>query len=51
MIMITKEIEHFFNNVPIMALATVDEKGVPNVSAIASKKIVDKETMSSDNYN
>jgi predicted pyridoxine 5'-phosphate oxidase superfamily flavin-nucleotide-binding protein len=43
--MITTEIKAFFEQVPIMALATVDKKGIPNVSAIASKKIIDKNTI------
>ncbi len=42
---ITKEIKEFFEQVPVMALSTVDENGVPNVSAIASKKIIDDETI------
>ncbi len=43
--MITKEIKEFFEQVPIMALATADENSMPNVSAIASKKILDESTI------
>jgi len=43
--MITNEIKDFFEQVPVMALSTVDEKGIPNVSAIASKKIIDEKTI------
>ena len=43
--MITKEIKQLFDQVPVMALSTVDEKGIPNVSAIASKKIIDDKTI------
>ena len=43
--MLTKEIIEFFKQVPIMALATVDNEGVPNVSAIASKKVIDENTI------
>lgn len=43
--MINKEIIDFFDQVPIMALATVDGEGFPNVSAIASKKIIDSNTI------
>ena len=43
--MITTEIEELFNKVTVMALATVDSNLVPNVSAIASKKIIDKNTI------
>ena len=43
--MLTKEIIDFFEQVPIMALATVDNEGVPNVSAIASKKVIDENTL------
>jgi len=42
---ITKEIKELFEQVPVMALSTVDENGIPNVSAIASKKIIDEETI------
>jgi len=42
---ITQEIKEFFEQVPVMALSTVDENGIPNVSAIASKKIIDDETI------
>jgi predicted pyridoxine 5'-phosphate oxidase superfamily flavin-nucleotide-binding protein len=43
--MLTKEIIDFFNQVPIMALATTDDNGIPNVSAIASKKVIDENTL------
>lgn len=43
--MLNKELIDFFNQVLVMALATVDREGVPNVSAIASKKIVDSSTI------
>ena len=43
--MITEKIEELFNKVEVMALATVDNNLVPNVSAIASKKIIDKNTI------
>jgi len=42
--MITKDAA-YFNKITVMALATVDENGIPNVSAIASKKIVDESTI------
>ena len=42
---IPQEVKDFFEQVPIMALSTVDKNGIPNVSAIASKKIIDKETI------
>ena len=42
---IPQEIKQFFDQVPVMALSTVDEKGIPNVSAIASKIIIDDETI------
>lgn len=38
---ISQELKDFFEQVPIMALATVDINAVPNVVAIASKKIID----------
>ena len=43
--MITNKIKEFFEQVPVMALSTVDKNGVPNVSAIASKKIIDDKTI------
>jgi len=43
--MLNKKLIDFFDQVPVMALATVDGEGVPNVSAIASKKIVDSNTI------
>ena len=43
--MITNKIKEFFEKVPVMALSTVDKNGVPNVSAIASKKIIDDKTI------
>ena len=42
---ITQEIKRFFEQVPVMAISTVDENGIPNVSAIASKKIIDDDTI------
>ena len=42
---IPQEIKEFFEQVPVMALSTVDENGIPNVSAIASKKIIDDSTI------
>ena len=42
---IKQEIKDFFAQVPVMALATVDLNGIPNVSAIASKKIVSDDTI------
>jgi len=43
--MLTEDIISFFNSVPIMALGTANNKGCPNVSAIASKKIIDVNTI------
>ena len=43
--MITNEIKEFFDQVPVMALSTVDGNGIPNVSAIASKKVMDEKTI------
>jgi len=40
---INKKIRGFFALVPVMALATADLNGVPNVSAIASKRIIGDE--------
>jgi len=42
---ITQEIKELFEQVSVMALSTVDENGIPNVSAIASKKIIDDSTI------
>ena len=42
---IPKQIKSFFEQVPVMALATADISGIPNVSAIASKKIVSDHTI------
>ena len=42
---IPQEIKEFFEQVPVMAISTVDENGIPNVSAIASKKIIDDDTI------
>ena len=42
---ITKEIQEFFEQVPVMAISTVSENGIPNVAAIASKKIIDENTI------
>ncbi len=38
-------IKSFFEQVPVMALGTADSNGCPNVSAIASKKIIDDNTI------
>jgi len=43
--MLNKDIKDFFEQVPVMALATADKNGMPNVSAIASKKIIDANTI------
>ncbi len=43
--MITDEIKHFFESVPIVAFSTADDNGNPNVVAVASKKIVDSDTI------
>ena len=43
--MLSTELKDFFNQVPVMALGTADKYGIPNVSAIASKKIVDDNTI------
>jgi DNA phosphorothioation-dependent restriction protein DptG len=43
--MITNEIKDLFEQIPVMALSTVDENGIPNVSAIASKKIINNNTI------
>lgn len=42
---ISQKIKEFFEQVPVMALSTVDENGMPNVSAIASKKVIDDSTI------
>lgn len=42
---IPHEIQSFFEQVPIMAFATVDKNGIPNVCAIGSKKIIDDNTI------
>ncbi len=42
---ISKEVKDFFDKVPVMALSTVDQNGIPNVSAIASKKIISDNTV------
>ena len=42
---IPEKIKQFFEDVPIMAFATADKKGIPNVVAIASKKIVNDDTI------
>lgn len=42
---ITQEIKELFLQVPVMAISTVDEKGIPNVAAIASKKIINDDTI------
>lgn len=43
--MLTPEIKELFKQVPIMAIATSDNNGIPNVSAIGSKKIVNNSTI------
>lgn len=43
--MLNKKVIEFFKQVPVMALATVNNNGIPNVSAIASKKIIDNNTI------
>jgi len=43
--MINNQVKDFFEQVPTMALATVSNDGIPNVSVIASKKIIDKNTI------
>lgn len=42
---IPEEVKDFFNSVKIMAFATSDKNGNPNVVAIASKKIVNEDTI------
>ena len=42
---ITKQVKEFFEQVPVMAFSTVDKNGMPNVAAIASKKIIDDDTI------
>jgi len=42
---IPRDIQAFFNQVSVMAFSTVDDKGIPNVSAIASKKITGEDTI------
>ena len=42
---IPKKIKDFFEQVPVMALSTVDKDGIPNVSVIASKKIISNDTI------
>ncbi len=43
--MINNDIKALFEQVPTMALSTVNNDGIPNVSVIASKKIIDKNTI------
>ncbi len=43
--MLTENIINFFESVPVMALATTDKYGVPNVAAIASKKVINPTTI------
>jgi hypothetical protein len=43
--MITKEIEDFFEKTKVMALATANTNGIPNVVPIGSKKIVNTKTI------
>ena len=42
---IPDKIKQFFEGVPIMAFSTADKNGTPNVVAIASKKIVNEDTI------
>jgi len=42
---IPDEIKQFFVTVPIMAFSTADKNGTPNVVPIASKKIVNDDTI------
>ena len=42
---ILDKIQQFFESVPIMAFATADKNGNPNVVAIASTKIVNNDTI------
>ena len=42
---ISEEVKCFFELVPLMAFSTVDDKGYPNVVAIASKKIINDDTI------
>jgi predicted pyridoxine 5'-phosphate oxidase superfamily flavin-nucleotide-binding protein len=42
---IPDEIKQFFETIPIMAFSTVDKNGTPNVVPIASKKIVNDDTI------
>jgi hypothetical protein len=42
---IPEHVKNFFEKIPVMALSTVDDKGIPNVVAIASKKLVDENTI------
>jgi hypothetical protein len=39
------EIKQFFETIPIMAFSTADKNGTPNVVPIASKKIVNDDTI------
>ncbi len=42
---ISKEIKQFFESIPLMAFSTVDKDGNPNVVTIASKRIINKDTI------
>ena len=42
---IPKKVKEIFDNIPVMAISTVDQHGIPNVSAIASKKIISNDTI------
>ena len=42
---IPNNVKQFFEKIPVMAFSTVDKKGTPNVVAIASKKLVDDDTI------
>jgi predicted pyridoxine 5'-phosphate oxidase superfamily flavin-nucleotide-binding protein len=38
---IPEHVKKFFEKIPVIAFSTTDKKGMPNVIAIASKKLVD----------
>ncbi|MEA3317705.1 MAG: pyridoxamine 5'-phosphate oxidase family protein [Bacteroidota bacterium] len=42
---INEEIKELFGKIPIMVLSTADKNSIPNVVAIASKKIVNSDTI------
>lgn len=43
--LIPQHVKKFFEKIPVIAFSTVDKKGMPNVVAIASKKLVDENTI------